>query len=460
MKLIHAWCLAAAMAAAIAVSGCAQPPVNAQASAPAKAAMAAQPPAAIATAGAPALLTLEPSALALTRTRLQSGDAHLQAPFAALKRRAELALQAPLRSVIEKIMLPPSGSKNDYMSMGPYWWPNPATANGLPFVQRDGQRNPELAGNALDASRQQGMLSDVRDLSLAYYFTSDARYAQKAAEAIRTWFINPRTRMNPHLRFGQGVPGIAEGRGTGIIDTRDYWMVFDAVALIAPAPAPNSLSSDDHKALRQWMVDYADWMHTSKLGRDEAAAKNNHGMFYDVQLVALWLYIGETEKARQLLFDVQRNRFAAQIDAQGRMPLELARTRPYHYHTFTLEATTRLARYAQVLASRPHPAGVLPPQDPRCQTPGTEPRCTVDLWGLSIDGKSLPGVLDFVAGVVTQPKSWAHATPLEPTPPLTTALPVLLMAQRALPAGRYAAPLALLKEQAPDHLAWLLWPSP
>ena len=80
----------------------------------------------------PALFTLEPAALALTRQRLASGDAALQAPFAALKRRADQAPLTTPRSVTHKTSVPPSGSKNDYMSMGPYWWPNPDTPNGLP----------------------------------------------------------------------------------------------------------------------------------------------------------------------------------------------------------------------------------------------------------------------------------------------------------------------------------------
>jgi hypothetical protein len=382
-----------------------------------------------------------------------------------LRKRADKALQAPLRSVTQKTMLPPSGSKNDYMSMGPYWWPNPASPNGLPYVQRDGQRNPNAAGDALDATRWQAMLADTRDLALAYHFTGDTRYAHKAAAIIRTWFVAPASRMNASLRFGQSVPGIADGRGTGIIDTRDLWWVMDAVALIAPASAATGegLSAEELKLFKQWLVDYAHWLHTSPLGRDEAAAKNNHGMFFDVQLAALWLYIGETEKARRLLFDAQQGRFAAQIDSQGRMPLELARTRPYHYHTFTLEAMTRLARYSQVLASRPHPEGALPSQDARCQTPGGDMRCPIDLWRMTIDGKSLRGVLDFVAGAVVNPKSWSNATALEPTPPQATALPVLLMAQRALApgdAGRFSAPLAVLKPLEPEHLAWLIWPTP
>ncbi len=428
---------------------------------------ALEPTTAPAAVSTPALLTLEAAALALTRQRLASGDAALQAPFAALKRRADQALLTAPRSVTHKTSTPPSGSKHDYMSMGPYWWPNPATPNGLPYVQRDGQRNPLASGNALDSNRLQGMLADVRDLALAHHFTGEMRYARKSAAVIRTWFLDPATRMNPSLRYGQSIPGITDGRGIGIIDTRDLWLVIDAVALIAPGPAALAPSPDDGaltsaelQALRRWFADYALWLDTSPLGRDEAAEKNNHGLFFDVQLAAYWLFVGETEKARQLVFEAQTRRFAAQIDAQGRMPLELARTRPFHYQTFTLEAATRLARYGQVLAALPPPAGQWPATDPRCQAPERQVRCPLDLWRVLIDGKSLRGALDFVATAVVTPASWPFATALEPTPPLGTALPVLLLAQRVYPPRSFDAPLAALRKIAPDHSAWLMWPVP
>ncbi|MEO6665090.1 MAG: alginate lyase family protein, partial [Rubrivivax sp.] len=311
--------LAALTLMLLGLGGCAQP-------------MASPKDTVAASVSVPVLLTLEPDALALTRKRLQAGDAALQPAYAALITRADTALKTNPRSVVDKTTVPPSGSKHDYLSMGPYWWPNPATANGLPYIQRDGQRNPEAIGEALDSIRMQRMLADVRDLALAFSFSGDARYAAQVAVVLRTWFLAPDTRMNPSLRYAQAVPGVAEGRGIGLIDTRDLWIVFDALALTGPAPASASLSTAERGALQQWFVDYAAWMDTSQLGRDEAAARNNHGMFYDVQMAALWLHTGQLERARKLLADAQTARFGAQINPQGRLPLELARTRPFHYH--------------------------------------------------------------------------------------------------------------------------------
>ena len=56
---------------------------------------------------------------------------------------AERAQLGDTYSVTDKTLSPPSGNKHDYMSLAPYWWPNPNTANGLPYIRRDGVVNPE-----------------------------------------------------------------------------------------------------------------------------------------------------------------------------------------------------------------------------------------------------------------------------------------------------------------------------
>jgi hypothetical protein len=59
-------------------------------------------------------------------------------------------------------MVPPSGSKNDYMSMGPYWWPDPEKPDGLPYIRRDGEVNPER--DNLDSPQLSKMINAVRTL--------------------------------------------------------------------------------------------------------------------------------------------------------------------------------------------------------------------------------------------------------------------------------------------------------
>ena len=66
------------------------------------------------------------------------------------------------------------------MSLAPYWWPDPTRPEGLPFVRRDGEVNPESRTDH-DGLRFQAMAHAVESLALGYWFTGDEAYAQRAA---------------------------------------------------------------------------------------------------------------------------------------------------------------------------------------------------------------------------------------------------------------------------------------
>src|ERR1039458_3523088 len=171
------------------------------------------------------------------------------------------------------------GGPNDFYSNGDYWWPNPNTTNGLPYVQRDGQTNPENFTAHRQVVRQ---LSDaVAALGAAYKITGDDKYAKKSAALLRVFFLDEKTRMNPSLQYAQAIPGVSPGRGTGIIDTLHLIEIPKAIEAMEKSPAflPEVLSG-----LKKWFADYTDWMTTSKNGKDEAGAGNNHA-------VAFWLQV-------------------------------------------------------------------------------------------------------------------------------------------------------------------------
>ena len=398
----------------------------------------------------PKVITLDDAYLSLSRDRLKADDASLKPAYDALIVKANKALAAKLETVMDKSAMPLSGDKHDYISMGPYWWPNPNTSDKLPYIRKDGQVNPETKGDNMDSPRLVRMSANVRDLSLAYYFTGDKEYADRAAAAIRTWFLDPATRMNPNLRFGQSIPGVVDGRGVGVLDTRVLWMVIDGVALIQPS---NALSRSEVQDLRKWFAQYVDWMMTSDTGHEEFVWHNNHGSFFDAQVADYLLFLGDTKGAARFVFDSQTRRIAAQIARDGKMWMELERTRPYHYTLFNLEALTHIARYGEQVNN---PVATLKSDDLRCVQP--QLRCEIDVWNFEVDERSLKRGIDFFVDATANPNAWTMFTKEEKSFEYDAALPVLLMAERAYKNGAYAKVLETFPDDTKASLDRLLWP--
>src|ERR1041385_3333039 len=157
----------------------------------------------------PRVFLLDGNYLHATRQRIHDGDKSLAPALAELERDAKSALRADSFSVVEKTNLPPSGDKHDYMSIGPYFWPDPASSNGLPYIRHDGKRNP--ANRTSDRRALGSMIGNVEPLSLAFYLTGHEAYAKKATDLLRTWFLDPATSMNPNFNYAQAVPGVNTG---------------------------------------------------------------------------------------------------------------------------------------------------------------------------------------------------------------------------------------------------------
>lgn len=259
---------------------------------------------------------------------------------------AEKELNKNILTVVDKPMTPPSGDKHDYMSMGRYWWPNPKFNDGLPYIRKDGVSNPEI--EKLDRYPLSQMTRGVKLLSLAYYFTQDDKYAAKAVDHLRKWFLDKATKMNPNLNYGQTVPGYNNGmgRGAGIIDTYSFMDIIDGVELLKSS---NKLTKKDLQGLQDWFSAYLDWMLTSPIGKEEFGAKNNHGTAYDIQVVRFALFVGKEDIARKYLNEFPVRRLYVQIEPNGSQPQELARTTAFGYSVFNLNHILDLCYIAKNL---------------------------------------------------------------------------------------------------------------
>ncbi|QDZ07890.1 alginate lyase family protein [Sphingomonas panacisoli] len=288
---------------------------------------------------------LKPGELTAIKASLAT-DPTLKAAYAVLIRRADAALTHRPGSVMDKTVLPPSSDRHDYRSIAPYWWPDPAKPDGLPYVRRDGEINPQRDTSAFDRTAIGRMSDDMTTLSLAYFYSGDRRYAVKAATLVRTWFLDPATAMNPNARFAQGVPGREDGRAEGVLDTSAFQPVIDAIGLIAPS---HVLTRDEGRRLEQWFGRYIDWMMTSPTGRAEDAATNNHGIWFDDQLAYYALFARRPEIARAVVEAFPAKRIAVQFDPSGKLPAELTRTRSLHYSIYALTPAFDVAEIAGCL---------------------------------------------------------------------------------------------------------------
>ncbi|WP_298494055.1 alginate lyase family protein [uncultured Algibacter sp.] len=280
-------------------------------------------------------------------------------PYKSLIEVANEALNEGPFSVTNKTQLPPSGDKRDYMSIGPYWWPDTKKPDGLPWIRRDGQVNPLTEGNNLDLTRKNKMFRNVYRLAMAHYFTGNKTYANKAIELLKVWFLDEKTKMNPNLDYAQAIPGKTIGRGIGIIE---FIGVKELISTIDLLELNNAMNTSISEGLRLWLKDYLYWLQHSKNGLDEKKWPNNHGTWYDVQEVSILMFLHRFKEAKQVLEISAKDRIKSQIGADGTLPLELERTRSLHYTAYNLEAFTYLAYFGKQLNVdlwnyHPHKAG-------------------------------------------------------------------------------------------------------
>lgn len=306
--------------------------------------------------------------------------AHKAGPAPAALDRLTAESDALLRwgpvSVMQKDGIPPSGNKHDYMSIAPYFWPDPSKPNGLPYINRDGDVNPEVK-QYQDKNNIVDLCSNVYTLGLAWYFTGKEKYAAKAAELVRVWFLDTATRMNPNLNYGQAVKGVTPGRQYGLIETRNFIFLLDGLDLIGTS---KSFPASEQAALKDWFRAFRLWMHTNPLGIAEMHGGNNHSVWYDAQDLSMALYVGDTADARNIVTRAE-GRLDSQMNTDGFFPEELKRTTSLHYSVFILNAFYVIAQLSEEL--------------------------NIDFWNIKTpDGKSLRQAFDAIRPYIEQTQTW------------------------------------------------------
>ena len=230
-----------------------------------------------------------------------------------------------------------AGGEHDFFSEADYWWPDASNPTG-PYIQKDGQTNPaNFSEHRLAMIRFSQM---VGNLTSAYLLTKDNKYALKAIQHCKAWFVDTATKMNPSLLYAQAIKGKVTGRGVGIIDMIQMMEVAQSIMVLEKE---NAIKAEDFIEIKKWFQQYLQWVTTHPYGIDEREAKNNHGTCWTMQVAVFAKLVNDSA-----LLNYCDNRFKtlllpSQMDVNGSFPLELKRTKPYGYSLFNLDAMYTLA---------------------------------------------------------------------------------------------------------------------
>jgi hypothetical protein len=234
-----------------------------------------------------------------------------------------------------------AGGIHDFYSEGDYWWPDSLNADG-PYVQRDGQTNPDNF-----VAHRQAMIrlsKIIGALASAYSITKNRAYARAAIPHLKAWFADTATMMTPSLLYAQAIKGRVTGRGIGIIDTIHLIEVAQGIRVLEDSKEVEATLVAKFKA---WFSRYLDWLTTHAYGQDEMNAENNHGTCWVMQVASFAKLVGNKK-----LVEFCKDRFKNilmknQMAEDGSFPRELRRTKPFGYSLFNLDA---MATICQILS--------------------------------------------------------------------------------------------------------------
>jgi len=267
---------------------------------------------------------------------------------------------------------------HEYYSEAPYYWPNPDNPTG-PYLREDGHSNP--ARIVANQTALNAMSEAVFSLGVASFLLDNPAYGKRAAAVIHIWFLNPRTRMNPDFDYAQSIPGVNNGRGSGVVDGRALIRAIQGMEFLEQS---NEWSARDQGAVHRWFEEYLRWLLTSRNATDEQKSGNNHASWWAAEVAAVASYLDDP-KVLQLAFAFYKDHLLPrQIMPNGSAPQEELRARSLRLSSLNLDAFSTICRIAQVHGN-------------------------ADLWTVRArSGASIASALDYLSPFLDDPKKWSR----------------------------------------------------
>lgn len=228
------------------------------------------------------------------------------------------ALNTPIQSVTFGGKTPPSGDKHDYYTAPPYL--------------TDGVYNPDADRTDYESAIIVG--KSVRALGLAYAFTEDSKYADKAIQLIKGWAIDSDTRMKPDIPYWPGytyqaaieIPISMPGMFYGADLIWNY----------------NGFSQTDKDALLSWTKDIKNSAKGITTPKPESNFEN-----WRLLLISSAASLLEDSTDLQYAFDKWKDVIDREMASDGRMLQEIKRTRSLHYSLYAINAMIQTAEIAR-----------------------------------------------------------------------------------------------------------------
>ena len=290
------------------------------------------------------------------------------------------------------------GGPNDFYSDSDYWWPDPDKADGLPYIRRDGETNPDNFNKHRASMRI--MRTCVANLTAGYCISENEAYANKAVTFLREFFLDEETKMNPHMLYAQAVAGLHHGRAVGVIDTLH---LIDVPVAIGRLKNSSAMTAEIYNGLRKWFEDYLHWMSTHEQGIQEMNARNNHGVCWNVQAAMFAKFTQNTEMLEFCKKRFVEVYFPNQMAQDGSFPHELARTKPYSYSCFIVD---NMVNVINILSTK---------------------EC--NLWEFSLeDGRCIKQAVEFIVPYMEDISTWPYNKDVQYFEEFPAAMPFLLFA--------------------------------
>jgi hypothetical protein len=268
-------------------------------------------------------------------------EAWTQDPVRRLRLEAERHLKEGLWTVTADRPKGIDLDPHEYYSESPFYWPDPINPAG-PFRRRGGQANPAVfTANraALDA-----MCEAVFTLGTAAYLLDDPRYAARAVRIIQTWFILPKTRMDPNMQRAGTIPGRQAAADSlpsgGVSEGRPLIRAVQGMEFLAKSGA---WDPKEEAATRKWFEEFARWL--TPAGPAANSRRGGDNSIWRAAIEASSATFAEDTAAQRRVFDSYRS---PAFPRPPRASSGAAPVPPAQFLATSLEARAMICRIAQL----------------------------------------------------------------------------------------------------------------